>query len=135
MTILTQGTTVTVEDGAAGTATIGGITAMSGIGSGAATEIDTTNLASTRMESRPGLKDNGSFTMDLQRDEDDAGQAELLEMIDGALTREFVIVLSSSTLKTLTFDGYVTSLTTDVAANGIVTGQATIKITGAVVRS
>lgn len=133
--ILAQGTTVTVGDGAASTAVIGGIISMAGIGSGSATEIDITNLASTRKESRQGLKDNGSMTFELIRDEDDAGQAELLEMEDAQATREFVITLPTSTLNVFTFDGYVTSLSTDIGADGIVTGSCTVKITGAIVRS
>ena len=133
--ILAQGTTVTVEDGAASTAVIGGIISMSGIGSGSATEIDVTTLASTAKEFRQGLKDNGSMTFELIRDEDDAGQVELKEMEDAQATREFVITLPSSTLNVFTFDGFVTSLTTDIGADDVVRGTCTVKITGAIVVS
>lgn len=133
--ILAQGTTVTVEDGAASTATIGGIISMSGIGSGTASEIDVTTLASTAKEYRQGLKDNGSMTFELIRDEDDAGQVELKEMEDAQATREFVITLPSSTLNVFTFDGFVTSLTTEVGADDVVRGTCTVKITGAIVVS
>jgi len=133
--ILAQGTTVTVEDGAASTATIGGIISMSGIGSGTASEIDVTTLASTAKEYRQGLKDNGSMTFELIRDEDDAGQVELKEMEDAQATREFVITLPSSTLNVFTFDGFVTSLTTEVGADDVVRGSCTVKITGAIVVS
>lgn len=133
--ILAQGTTVTVEDGAASTATIGGIISMSGIGSGSASEIDVTTLASTAKEYRQGLKDNGSMTFELIRDEDDLGQVELKEMEDAQATREFVITLPSSTLNVFTFDGFVTSLTTEVGADDVVRGTCTVKITGAIVVS
>jgi len=133
--ILAQGTTVTVEDGAASTAVIGGIISMSGIGSGSATEIDVTTLASTAKEFRQGLKDNGSMTFELIRDEDDAGQVELKEMEDAQATREFVITLPTSTLNVFTFDGFVTSLTTDIGADDVVRGTCTVKITGAIVLS
>lgn len=133
--ILAQGTTVTVEDGAASTATIGGIISMSGIGSGSASEIDVTTLASTAKEFRQGLKDNGSMTFELIRDEDDAGQVELKEMEDAQATREFVITLPSSTLNVFTFDGFVTSLTTEIGADDVVRGSCTVKITGAIVVS
>lgn len=133
--ILAQGTTVTVEDGAAGTATIGGIVSISGIGNGSATEIDVTTLASSAKEYRQGLKDNGSVTFELIRDEDDAGQVELREMEDAQATREFVITLPSSTLNVLTFDGFVTSLTTDIGADDVARGSCTVKITGAITLS
>lgn len=134
-TILSQGTTVTVEDGAASTAVIGGIVGMSGIGSGSATEIDITSLASTRKEYRQGLQDNGTLTFELLRDEDDAGQVELREMQAAQATREFVITLSSSTLNVLTFNGFVTSLTSDIGADDIVRGTCAVKITGAITLS
>lgn len=133
--ILAQGTTVTVEDGAASTATIGGIVSIAGIGSGSASEIDITTLASTRKEYRQGLQDNGSISFELIRDEDDAGQVELREMQAAQATREFVITLPSSTLNVLTFDGFVTSLTTDIGADDVARGTCTVKITGAVTLS
>ena len=128
--ILAQGTTVTVGDGAAGTETIGGIMSIGGIGSGSATEIPVTTLASTAQEFKQGLKDNGSITFDLIRDEDDAGQAELLEMYNAQATREFIITLPTSTLNVFTFDAFVTQLTTDVNADDVAKGSCTIKVTG-----
>ena len=131
--ILAQGTTVTVGDGAASTAVVGGIMSIGGIGSGSATEIPVTTLASTAQEFKQGLLDNGSITFDLIRDEDDAGQAELLEMQTAQATREFIITLPSSTLNVFTFDGFVTQITTDTNADDVAKGTATIKITGAIV--
>jgi hypothetical protein len=133
--ILAQGTTVSVEDGAASTAIIGGIMSIGGIGSGSATEIPTTTLASTAQEFVQGLQDNGSITFDLIRDEDDAGQVELREMLAAQATREFVITLPTSTLNVFTFDAFVTQLTTDVGADDVAKGTCTIKVSGAIVLS
>ena len=133
--ILAQGTIVTVGDGAASTAVIGGIISMSGIGSGSASEIDVTTLASTAKEFRQGLKDNGSMTFELIRDEDDVGQVELKEMEDAQATREFIITVPTSTLNVFTFDGFVTSLSTDIGSDDVVRGTCTVKITGAIVVS
>tara|TARA_R110002167_G_scaffold357967_1_gene573719 strand:- start:675 stop:1088 length:414 start_codon:yes stop_codon:yes gene_type:complete len=133
--ILAQGTTVSVGDGAASTAVIGGIISMSGIGSGSASEIDVTTLASTAKEFRQGLKDNGSMTFELIRDEDDAGQAELKEMEDAQASREFIITLPTSTLNVFTFTGFVTTLSTEVGADDVVKGSCTVRITGAIVVS
>lgn len=133
--ILAQGTTVAVDNGSSSTAPIGGVIGISGIGSGAASEIDITTLASSAKEFRQGLKDNGSITLDLIRDEDDAGQLELREMEDSQLTRQFVITLPSSTLNVFTFNGFVSSLTTDIGADDVARGQCTIRITGAITLS
>ena len=134
--ILAQGTVVTVGDGAASTAVIDGIESISGLGSGSAGVIDTTSLSSTAKESLPGLKDEGEVTFNFsRRNEDDAGQAELREMEAAQEVREFVIVLDSSTLKTVTFDGHVQSLTTDINSDSAVTGACTVKITGPLVWS
>ena len=128
--ILAQGTTVTIGDGAAGTETIGGIISISGIGSGSATEIDVTTLASTAKEFREGLKDNGAITLELIRDEDDAGQAELLEMYNAQASRECIITLPTSTLNVFTFNCFVTQLTTDVGADDVARGSCVLRITG-----
>ena len=133
--ILCQATVVSVGDGAASIAVIGGIIGMSGIGSGTAGEIDTTTLASVAKEFVQGLKDNGSMTFELIRDEDDVGQVELREMLAAQATREFIITIPTSTLNVFTFDGFVTSLTTDINADDVVRGQCTVKITGAIVLS
>lgn len=128
--ILAQGTTVTVGDGAAGTATIGGIVSISGIGSGSVTEIEVTTLASTARQYRQGLQDLGSISFELIRDEDDLGQVELREMLAAQATREFVITLPSSTLNVLTFNGFVSSLSTDIGADDVARGTCTVRISG-----
>lgn len=133
--ILAQGTVVTVDDSLGAPVTLGGVISMSGIGSGSASEIDVTTLASVAKEFRQGLKDNGSMTFELIRDEDDLGQVELKEMEDAQATREFIITLASSTLNVFTFNGFVTSLTTDVGSDDVVRGTCTVKITGAIVVS
>jgi len=131
--ILTQGTTISIDDDVSAPVTINGHTAISGIGSGSAAEIDVTTLASTAKEFKMGLQDNGSFTIDLIRDEDDLGQVELRDAMANQAEREVIITLPTSTKNVFTFNAYVLSLTTDVAADGVVTGQATLRISGDVV--
>ena len=108
---------------------------ISGIGSGSAKEIDTTNLASTAKEFRPGLRDFGTIKMAMIRDQDDDGQAEMFNAMGLQAIRVFVVTLPTSTANIATFSGFVVSLTSDVNADGIVTGEATVRITGAVVWS
>lgn len=134
--ILSQDTTITVANASAVATAIGGVSAITGLGSGTATEHDTTTLASTAKESRPGLRDFGTVTIDLsRRNHDDVGQAELFSMMGLQATREFVVTLSESTNDVYTFDGYVQSITTDINADGIVTGSVSVRVTGDIVIS
>lgn len=133
ISILTQGTTISVKNAAGTTAIpIGGVMSITGIGSGSATEIEDTTLASVAKEFRQGLRDFGSFNIELRRrNEDDLGQAELYSMYALQATREFVITLPSSTDNVITLQGFVTQMTTEIAVDGIVGGTVTVRVTGA----
>lgn len=125
--ILCQGTTMTFNSVA-----VGGLMSITGIGSGSATEIDITTFASTAKEFTQGLRDFGSVSIKLRRNQDDLGQAEMFSAMASQLTRTVVITLPSSTANVATFTGFVQSLSTDLEADGAVTGTAVIRITGAV---
>ena len=133
--ILAQGTTVSVDDNVSSPVTINGVMGIGGIGSGSATEIDVTTLASTAKEFRQGLQDFGSVTLELIRDLDDAGQAELLAIQASQSTRTFIITLPTSTLNVATFEGFVTSISSEVGADDVVKGTCNVRITGAIVWS
>lgn len=133
--ILAQGTTISIADSGNSPVIIGGTMSITGIGSGSAKEIDTTTLASTAKESRPGLRDFGSIKVAMVRDQDDSGQAEMFSAMGLQAIRQFVVTLPTSTANVGTFSGFVVSLTSDINADGIVTGEATVRITGAVVWS
>jgi hypothetical protein len=128
--ILCQGTTFTIDDDAGSPVTIAGVISLSGIGSGAAKEIDVTTLASTAKEFRMGLQDFGSFKIDLIRNADDLGQVELLDAMDQQEQRTFIMTLPTSTLNVFTAEVFVTQLTTEVASDGVTTGSCTLRITG-----
>lgn len=125
--ILCQGTTMTFNAVA-----VGGLMSITGIGSGSATEIDITTFASTAKEFTQGLRDFGSISVQLRRNQDDVGQSEMFTAMASQLTRTVVITLPSSTANVATFTGFVQSLSTDLEADGAVTGTAVIRITGAV---
>lgn len=125
--ILCQGTLMTFNAVA-----VGGLMSISGIGSGSATEIDQTTFASTAKESVQGLRDFGSLSVKLRRNQDDLGQLEMFTAMASQLTKTVIITLPTSTANVATFSGYVQSLSTDLAADNIVTGTAVIRITGAV---
>lgn len=124
--ILTQLTTVTFN-----AVQVNGVVSISGIGSGSATEIPATTLASTAKEFVQGLRDFGAFTMELIRNQDDLGQLEMFNAMAAQTTRTVVITLPSSTANVITVSAFVQSITTDINADGIVTGTATLRITGA----
>lgn len=124
--ILAQATTISVG----GTA-IAGVKSITGIGSGSATEIDVTTLASTAKEIRMGLQDFGSIDIEMVRNQDDSGQLALFTNMGAQTSATFVVTLPTSTANVITFTGYVMSIGLDVNADGVVTGKATVRISGA----
>ncbi len=125
--ILCQGTTMTFNAVA-----VGGLMSITGIGSGSATEIDITTFASSAKEFTQGLRDFGSVSIELRRNQDDVGQVEMFTAMASQLTRTVIITLPTSTANVATFTGFVQSISTDLAADGAATGTAVIRITGAV---
>ncbi len=130
VSVLAQGTTLTYNSVA-----VGGFTYIKGIGSGKSTIIDVTTLASAAKESRQGLQDFGEITIGLVRNYDVLGQIAIRTAAAAQTTNTCVIVLSSGTLKTLTFSAFVVSESTDIEKDGVVMGEITLRITGAVVPS
>jgi hypothetical protein len=133
--ILCQGVTFSIDDDAGSPVTVNGVISIAGIGSGTASEIDVTTLASSAKEFKMGLQDFGSFTVELIRDNDDSGQTELLDAMAQQEKRTMIITLPTSTLNVGTVEGYVTSVTSEIAKDGVVMGQATIRTTGTLVWS
>ena len=128
--VLTQGTTLTFNS-----SLVSGVVGIKGIGSGKATEINVTTLASTAKEFRQGLQDFGTITIDLIRSEDDAGQQALATALAAQTNETCVIVLPSGTVKTGTFTCFVTRLQSDVDADGVVKGSVDLRVTGPIVWS
>ena len=125
--ILCQGTLMTF-----GGVAVGGLISISGIGSGSATEIDVTTFASSAKEFKQGLRDFGSISIELRRNHDDIGQVAMFTAMGTQSTEEVIITLPASTANVATFNGFVQSISTDLKADGAVTGTAVIRITGAV---
>ena len=127
-----QGAVITIDNVSTVATTIGEVKNFA-FGDGAAADIDITTLASTAKEFRQGLQDNGDLTLELNRDPSDAGQIVLLEARAAQATREVVITLASGDVAT--FDAYVKSVSTDGAVDDVITGTASLKITGDIVWS
>lgn len=132
--IKTQGTTITIDDDSGTPVTINGHQSLTGIGSGQATKIDVTTLASTAKEYRMGLQDWGDFTLNFIWNLDDLGQAEMLDAKDKQSVRTFILTLPATdpvvTLNVMTAEVLVLQMQTDINADGVVQGTATFAITG-----
>lgn len=125
-----QGTTVEFYDADnITTNVVGGVVSFS-FGDGSASDIDISTLASTAREYRQGLADNGDFSMELMRDTADAGQAEMEVARVAQSTRK--VVLTFPDASTATFNAYVKSISSSGGVDAVITGTATLKITGAI---
>lgn len=93
-----------------------------------ATEIDVTNLDSTRKEYRIGLA--GSWVMSCAMDTDsaDVGQLELSKAQDDGLSRVFTLTLSNG--KVFAGVGYVRSFSAAGGSDAVVSGQLDVRGTG-----
>ena len=132
--VLAAGTVISIDDEISSPVVIGGITSFS-IAGGEASEIRTTSLADAAHTFAVGLPDRGDFTIELVRNLDDVGQIELFDASKDQTARTFIVTFPSGTLTIFTFEGVTKSLTTVSEVDGVLTGTATIKISGEIVES
>lgn len=125
-----QGTTFTING-----QTVGGIISFSGF-DGEASDIDITTLDSTAKEYRQGLQDFGNFSLEILRDPNDTGQAELLTQKAAQTSSTCVLSLPDDvTLNVATFTAYVKSVSIAGGVDDVARGTVNMKITGSVVWS
>ena len=131
----TTGKTITVGTGAATPATytdIGNVRNLSEFESGSASEIDVTHLGSTAKEKRLGLVDNGSFSLEIDHTNADAGQAALqARRLDGAAVN-MKVILPSGTTPTASFSALIKKFSKNAAVDGVVKGTCDVTVNGAV---
>lgn len=127
--IPTQGTTITFHS-----VTVNGHQAITGIGSGTASKIDVTTLASTAKEFRMGLQDWGDMQLKFIWNLDDLGQAEMYAYKDSQTAGSLVITFPATdpvvTANVFTANVYVLQMQADVNADGVLQGTATLAVTG-----
>ena len=127
-----RGVTVTIKVGS-GTATkISGITDFSGLGSGSAAVIDTTDLDSTSKEKMIGVMDEGQFKIGYNVVKNDAGQALLDTLRASGASGEIKVVTSASTY---TFTAFALTNEQGGAVDKQMTGSASFEISGSVVKT
>ena len=98
-------------------------------------KIDVTNLDSTAKEYVGGLVDNGDFGMSVNYVASDPGQAACKTAFESSLTKAFKIVAPNA--DTFTFNAFVMKFpeVPSGAVDGVLMGDMTVQITGAVVKS
>jgi hypothetical protein len=129
--ISAQGSTLKIDIAVAGTpdTLIGNLYQYSGF-DGEASEIDISNLYSVAKEFLLGLKDNGGFTVEYHPDYDDNGHNDLRAAEVSSKKKTLLLTLPNG--KEITFDAFVKNANgISGGVDGVVTGGASLKITGA----
>lgn len=111
---------------------IGGVKTWNGF-DGQAQEIDTSCLQSTEKEFILGLPDPGNLQLDININDDDAGQIALQQARADQTLRNFRITLRNGKIRN--FQGYVRSTPEQGGVDQAVVGSVGIRISGPVVRS
>ena len=129
----TQGTKIAVGDGASPEVftDIGDIEGWSGL-DGQVTEIDVTDLDSTSKEFIMGLKEEGSFQVDLNWIPANAEQVSLRADMNAGTKRNFKVTGTDSPATVIIFAAFVTQFSMSGTKDDKVTASITLRITGAV---
>lgn len=100
---------------------------------GSASELDKTNLSSTAKEFALGLVDPGMFSIEVDIDMNDAGQAALRAKQQSGVISSFKLVLPGAVANlTYTWSGYVKKFSQTGGVDQIVKGSCDIRISGPV---
>lgn len=124
-----QGTVFTFEDGVPVAQTIGGVQSF-GLSS-TSPEREITTLASTAVERKLGLPDNGTLTLNVLYDRADVGQAALIDAAANNQTRECVMTLSDG--KIATFQATPKTPPIDTDADDDLKSTIELVVSGAIV--
>jgi len=131
--ILSQGCVLKRGDGAGPEVftAVGQVTKFTGPG-GSATVIDASNLDSTAKEKMMGLRDEGSYSFDINYDPADTQHQGLIADRAAKVLRNFKVVLSDDDDSEIAFSGFVLGFQIQGAVDDLVTASVTIEISGAV---
>lgn len=97
---------------------------------GKSSEIDVTHLESTAKEVRAGLMDNGSLSINVDRDTSDAGQQALLAAQVSGAVKNFKLTLPNAIVAS--FAGIVTQFSLSGKVDDVLKTPVSIRISGAV---
>lgn len=127
----TTGATLTVTSATAtpqSFTTIGNTKSFQGL-DGTANEIDVTNMLSAAKEVRLGLPDSGQFTIEVDQDVNDAGQAAVRTSQQAQTLKNYKITFASGSV--LTFAAYCKKFSTSAGIDQVIKGSIALRITGA----
>lgn len=127
--ISAQGTVISISKDGTTYVPISNVKTFSGF-DGSSAEIDVTNLDSVAKEFRLGLRDNGQFSLELDRDFADPGQTALNAAQTASDEQQFKIKFSNE--KMATFKGYVKKFSLSGGVDQVVKASCDIRISGAV---
>lgn len=129
--LVSAGTVINIEiDG--DKTPIKGITDFSGLGSGSAAVIDTTDLDSTSKEKQMGTPDEGSFKIDMNYIPTDEGQAGLDAARTSRALTAFEVVKGPAKFA---FSGFVISFEKSGGLDKQWTASASIEISGPITKT
>lgn len=101
--------------------------------SGSATILDATDLSSTAMEFKTGLKDEGEISLEINYIPDNTIHARLRSYFSASTTASFRITFTDTApATTWTFNGIVSGFAVTGGVNAILSATVTIKVTGAI---
>jgi len=132
-TILSKGTTLSITVASGSPIPVNGFTDFSGVGSGTASIIDTSDLSSVAKQKALGLTDEGTAKFSLNYIEADPGQVAMETARSAGTVAHFIITLTSGTK--YAFDAVVQTFEKTGSVDKIVTVSATAEITGAVTKT
>lgn len=128
----TTGKTITPGAGTATPVTytlVGNVKDFSGF-DGSASELDITNLSSTAKEFLLGLTDPGQFSMNVDYDDGNAGQAAVRAKQVSGLITGFKLILSDS--GTITFNAFVKKYSLSGGVDAPVKAAIDLRVSGAI---
>lgn len=125
-----QGTEWEVENASNAFIAIANVRGFSDLDGGESSEPDVTHLLSEAKEYRVGLRDSGTFTLDVDWNDADPGHQRLAELRASRAVEQFRCTFSDGYV--LTFDGLVKRIPRSGAVDDVNRTQVTIRITGAV---
>ncbi|MBB5709439.1 phage tail tube protein [Sphingomonas xinjiangensis] len=128
--VKTKNTKLEIETGADTWVQVKGLTNFSGLGSGSAAVIDTTDFDSTAKEKEMGLLDEGQVSIDLMYLPKDAGQLAL-KAARGTQAKTGVRITLSDGTK-FEFDAFVLTFEKSGELDAVVEATATLEVTGGV---
>jgi len=103
---------------------------------GAAAVIDVTDLSSLAKEKRMGLADEGQLSFVLHYIPSDTQHAALRAAKAGRVETNFQIEFTDAAPSTVwSFSGFVTNFSVSGSVDGVIEGNVTIEITGAIVEA